>query len=58
MALNNEFTSPLPYIGSHEPAGTIVEIGSEVKGWKKGDRVGALNFENVCGTHFSAMKII
>lgn len=50
MVNNNEFHSSLPLIGSHEPAGTIVEVGSDVKGWKKGDRVGALNFDNPCGT--------
>jgi len=49
MVLNNEFNSKLPLIGSHEPAGTIVELGSEVKGWKKGERVGALNFDTCCG---------
>ena len=27
-----------PVIGSHEPAGTIVEIGEAVKGFKVGDR--------------------
>jgi len=47
--LNNEFNSPLPYIGSHEPAGVIAELGSEVKAYKVGDRVGAINFEQVCG---------
>jgi propanol-preferring alcohol dehydrogenase len=49
MVLNNEFGSQLPLIGSHEPAGTIVELGSEVTGWKKGERVGALNFDQCCG---------
>lgn len=49
MALNNEFDSPLPYIGSHEPAGIIEEVGSDVKNFKKGDRVGAIAFDSPCG---------
>lgn len=49
MALNNEFDTTLPYIGSHEPAGTIEEIGSEVHGFKVGQRVGSVNFDSTCG---------
>lgn len=35
---------------SHEPVGTIVALGSEVDGWKVGDRIGALLFRHACGT--------
>ncbi|KAJ5676048.1 zinc binding dehydrogenase [Penicillium macrosclerotiorum] len=49
MALNGEFNSPLPFIGSHEPAGILEEIGADVHGFQKGDRVGCINFDSVCG---------
>ncbi|KAH8424004.1 uncharacterized protein LDX57_001759 [Aspergillus melleus] len=49
MALNGEFNSKLPFIGSHEPAGIIEGIGSQVTGFTKGDRVGCINFDTVCG---------
>ncbi|KAK1142170.1 hypothetical protein N8T08_008096 [Aspergillus melleus] len=49
MALNGDFISKLPFIGSHEPAGIIEEIGSQVAGFTKGDRVGCINFDTVCG---------
>lgn len=49
MVLDNAFDSKLPVIGSHEPAGVIEALGSNVKGWAVGDRVGALNFDTVCG---------
>ncbi|RGP77754.1 hypothetical protein FLONG3_4143 [Fusarium longipes] len=40
---------PLPFIGSHEPAGTIVSLGSDVPGsWQVGDRVGVTNFMDPC----------
>ncbi|KLP05676.1 ADH2-alcohol dehydrogenase II [Fusarium fujikuroi] len=32
MALENAFGSKLPFIGSHEPAGVVVEVGSEAQG--------------------------
>lgn len=51
MALNNEFNTPLPYIGSHEPAGVVAEVGSEVKAYKVGDRVGAITFDQPCGKY-------
>ncbi|KAG9242083.1 chaperonin 10-like protein [Calycina marina] len=57
MVLNNEFKSKLPYIGSHEPTGTIYALGPDVKDWNVGDRVGITNFESVdhtcpdCKTH-------
>lgn len=49
MALNGEFNTQLPFIGSHEPAGVVEEIGSEVQGFQNGDRVGCINFDSVCG---------
>lgn len=49
MALNGEFGSELPFIGSHEPAGIIEELGSQVQGFSRGDRVGCINFDSVCG---------
>jgi D-arabinose 1-dehydrogenase-like Zn-dependent alcohol dehydrogenase len=53
MALENAFESKLPFIGSHEPAGVVIEVGSEVQGFVKGDRVGCLNFDSCCGRRFS-----
>ncbi|KAL3465589.1 chaperonin 10-like protein [Aspergillus heterothallicus] len=49
IALNNEFSSTLPFIGSHEPAGIVEEVGAQVTGFQKGDRVGCINFDTVCG---------
>ncbi|RKK66799.1 hypothetical protein BFJ69_g15061 [Fusarium oxysporum] len=49
MALENTFGSKLPFIGSHEPAGVVVEVGSDVQGFAEGDRVGCLNFDSCCG---------
>ncbi|PWY84267.1 zinc binding dehydrogenase [Aspergillus eucalypticola CBS 122712] len=49
MALNGEFGTRLPFIGSHEPAGIIEQVGSQVTGFQKGDRVGCINFDSVCG---------
>ncbi|KAI9640876.1 hypothetical protein NHQ30_010717 [Ciborinia camelliae] len=43
------FGTPLPCIGSHEGAGTIVAIGSSVSGFKLGDRIlGSLMYHR-CG---------
>ncbi|KAF5023966.1 hypothetical protein F66182_3970 [Fusarium sp. NRRL 66182] len=40
---------PLPFTGSHEPAGTIASIGSDVPDtWHVGDRVGVTNFMDPC----------
>lgn len=56
QVLNGQFSSPLPLIPSHEPAGVIVEVGSAVSKdsatapWKVGDRVGVLNFKSSCGS--------
>lgn len=49
MIKDGDFHSPLPITGSHEPCGTVVEVGSEVKGFKKGDRIGTLPFMHPCG---------
>ncbi|KAL3454960.1 chaperonin 10-like protein [Aspergillus heterothallicus] len=49
MALNNDFKTKLPFIGSHEPAGIIEEVGADVAGFQRGDRVGCINFDSVCG---------
>ncbi|KAL5358972.1 chaperonin 10-like protein [Aspergillus floccosus] len=49
MALKNEFETPLSFIGSHEPAGIIEKVGSDVTGFSIGERVGCINFESVCG---------
>ncbi|KAJ5941540.1 Polyketide synthase enoylreductase [Penicillium verrucosum] len=38
------YGTQLPFTGSHEPAGTIVKLGSD----KVNDRVGVLNFRNPC----------
>jgi D-arabinose 1-dehydrogenase-like Zn-dependent alcohol dehydrogenase len=44
------YKTTLPATGSHEPAGTIAALGSEVSGgWKVGDHVGAYLFRNPCG---------
>ena len=50
MVHENAFGSTLPLIGSHEAAGIIVGLGSEVIGFKEGDRVGCINFDSCCGT--------
>lgn len=49
MALNGEFNTKLPFIGSHEPAGIIEEVGSNVMNFQRGERVGCINFDSVCG---------
>ena len=49
QVLQGQFPAKLPMIPSHEPAGKIVQVGSEVQGnWMIGDRVGVLNFKNAC----------
>lgn len=39
MVLEGMFPTGLPRTGSHEGTGTVVEVGSKVQGFKKGDRV-------------------
>ncbi|WP_152361326.1 zinc-dependent alcohol dehydrogenase family protein [Microlunatus speluncae] len=38
----------LPHVGGHEFAGTVVEVGAEVRDWEYGDRV-TTPFVNGCG---------
>ena len=40
---------PRPRVGGHEASGTIVEIGSDVKGFTVGQKV-AMNFRSYCGS--------
>ena len=49
MIKDGDFHSELPITGSHEPCGTVEEVGSDVKGFKKGDRIGTLPFMHPCG---------
>ncbi len=42
-------TVKLPLIPGHEMAGVIAEVGSEVKGFKRGDRV-VVNIDVTCGS--------
>lgn len=42
------FTSD-PYVGGHEFAGEVVEVGRRVTAWKPGDRVVSDNTAEVCG---------
>lgn len=49
MVNENAFGSPLPVIGSHEPAGVVVEVGSDVREFEEGDRVGRIIFDSCCG---------
>ncbi|RDW94221.1 uncharacterized protein DSM5745_01543 [Aspergillus mulundensis] len=46
------YQSPLPLTPSHEPVGTIVEVGPKAAaaGWKAGQRVGMLNFRHACNS--------
>lgn len=49
--LDGQFGSPLGMVPSHEPAGVVVQVGSECgEKWAVGDRVGVLNFKNACGS--------
>src|SRR5690242_20790536 len=34
------YPAPLPFIDGQEAAGVVHAVGSDVKGWKTGDRVG------------------
>ncbi|KAK0385195.1 hypothetical protein NLU13_7673 [Sarocladium strictum] len=51
QVLNGQFSSPLPLIPSHEPAGVIVQVGAALadQSWRIGDHVGVLNFKSACG---------
>jgi D-arabinose 1-dehydrogenase-like Zn-dependent alcohol dehydrogenase len=51
QVFKGQFPSELPMIPSHEPAGSIVQVGGKVSGaWMVGDRVGILNFKKACGS--------
>ncbi|KAJ5745465.1 alcohol dehydrogenase [Penicillium odoratum] len=43
------YLTSLPYCGGHEPVGTIVKIGSAVRGFTVGERVGFIMFTDMCG---------
>lgn len=47
--LNGEFGTKLPFVGCHEPARVVVDVGRDARGFEKGDRVGCINFDSVCG---------
>ncbi|WVW79311.1 hypothetical protein I302_101278 [Kwoniella bestiolae CBS 10118] len=52
MVLEGSFGENLPLVGSHEPSGTVVQLGEEagkIGGLKIGDRVAALLPKDVCG---------
>lgn len=54
-----ELDTPLPLIPSHEPVGTVVQVGDEVaQTWKIGDRVGVLNFKNACSQCPSCLSTV
>ncbi|CAI7563966.1 unnamed protein product [Penicillium bialowiezense] len=45
------YGTQLPFTGSHEPAGTVVTLGSDVpNSWKVNDRVGVINFRDPCNS--------
>ncbi len=47
--MGNDSDVKLPHVPGHELAGTVLEVGSLVKFWKKGDRV-TLPFVGGCGS--------
>jgi alcohol dehydrogenase len=47
--MGNDPDITLPHVPGHELAGVIVELGKDIKNWKKGDRV-TLPFVCGCGT--------
>lgn len=47
--MGNDADIRLPHVPGHELAGTVVEIGKNVKKWKKGDRV-TVPFVGGCGS--------
>ncbi|KAE9961476.1 hypothetical protein BLS_002007 [Venturia inaequalis] len=49
MVVNGDFNTKLPSIASHEGAGTVVEVGTEVKNFAPGDRVMVGIPQNPCG---------
>jgi hypothetical protein len=49
MIRDGDFNSPLRLTGGHEACGTVVEVGSHVRGFKRADRIGTLPFLHACG---------
>lgn len=53
--MGNDSDVKLPHVPGHELAGIIVETGSEIKNWKKGDRV-TLPFVCGCGNCYQCIS--
>lgn len=49
MVRDGVFGNNFPITGSHEAVGVVHEVGTEVKQFSKGDRIGTLAFQNACG---------
>lgn len=49
MVRDGVFGDNYPITGSHEAVGLVHDVGSDVKDFKKGDRMGTLAFQNACG---------
>lgn len=49
MVVKGDFKTKLPSIASHEGAGTVVQVGAEVKNFAAGDRVMVGIPQNPCG---------
>lgn len=47
--MGNDADIKLPHVPGHELAGTVEEVGSDVRNWKKGDRV-TVPFVGGCGS--------
>ncbi|KAF2973236.1 hypothetical protein GQX73_g381 [Xylaria multiplex] len=57
MLRRSKVAANLPWIPSHEPAGTVIKVGPNCGGnFKVGDRVGVLNFKKAC-THCSNCRL-
>jgi L-iditol 2-dehydrogenase len=52
----DEFETYPPVTIGHEVAGRILEIGSDVKGWKEGDRVTTETYFYTCGECFNCRR--
>jgi len=55
MFLRGHPLFPPPFVFGHEFAGTIIEVGGEVEGFKRGERVVAMN-SAPCGTCFYCVR--
>lgn len=49
MVIEGKFPTKLPCTASHEGTGTVVQVGSKVNNFKKGDRVMSGLPKNQCG---------